>query len=269
MTPSRQQDSNRSGRPGAGRFGSSGQGASEQGSPGQASGQNASGQVSVAPAATGRTRAFRSAASHSQLVVWLRRLILGGAAAAVVGLGWAAFFRPLDVDGAHVSVDGIGLSGDKVTMERPKMTGIRRDGRPYEVSARSGIQNPHKPDEMELIDLDARLRLSDDGQTRVLGDHGLYNSVAQTLDLTGHVHIKGVNYDLGMQSAAMNFKSGGLVSNEPVKVLLSDGWVNADSMVMADNGAKITFTGNVQSSFKAADQSGSEDDKAADSAKGN
>jgi len=260
MTASRRRNSGLPGQDGAG------QGASEGG----ASGQGSSGRGAGTRAVIGRTRAFRSAASHSLKVVWLRRLILAGAAAAALGLAWSAFFRPLDSGGAHVSIDGIGLSGDRVTMERPKMTGVRRDGRPYEVNARSGIQNPHKPDEMELIELDARLHLNGEGQTQVLGDHGLYNSMAQTLDLAGNVHIKGVNYDLSMQSAAMNFKTGALVSKEPVKVLLADGWVNADSMVMSDNGVQITFTGNVQSSFKSGpDDVGTEEAKPADGAKGN
>lgn len=254
MTASRREDSER------------GQDQSDQG----ASGKAASRTGAATRAVIGRTRAFRSAANHSLRVVWLRRLILAGAAATALGLIWLAFFRPLDSEGAHVSVEGIGISGDKVTMERPKMTGVRHDGRPYEVTARSSIQNPHKPDEMELIDLDARLHLNGDGQTQVLGDHGLYNSAGQTLDLAGHVHIKGVNYDLSMQSAAMNFKTGALASKDPVKVLLSNGWVNADSMVMSDNGVQITFTGNVQSSFQSGpDDVGTEEAKPADSAKGN
>ena len=39
---------------------------------------------------------------------------------------------------AGVSIDGIGLDGTKVTMEHPKLTGFRKDGRPYLVNAKRG-----------------------------------------------------------------------------------------------------------------------------------
>ncbi len=208
-------------------------------------------------AAPGRSRAFRSAARHSARVKWLRRLILGGAALLSLGVVWFSWFRTLDVGGgAHVSLESIGISGDKVTMEHPKLTGVRRDGRPYEVTADSGVQNPHDPNRTDLTRLDARLHLSDDGETRVLGDHGLYDSGAQSLDLSGHVRIKGVNFDLAMQSATMNFKTNALSSKQPVRLTFGGGWVNSDAMSMADNGAEITFTGKVQSQFNQAADDG-------------
>ena len=90
----------------------------------------------------------------------------------------------------------------------------------------------------------------DNGDTRILGDTGLYDSNGQTLDLDGHVHIKGANYDLAMQSASMNFKTNAMISNEPVRLDMDSGWVQADSMTMSDNGEQITFLGNVQSQFR-------------------
>lgn len=207
-------------------------------------------------AVPGRSRAFRAAARHSALVKWLRRLILGGAALLSVGVVWFSYFRTINVGDAHLSLASIGISGDKVTMEHPKLTGVRRDGRPYEVIADTGVQNPHNPNRTDLTRLDARLHLSDDGETRVLGDHGLYDSLAQSLDLSGHVRIKGVNFDLAMQSATMNFKTNALSSKQPVRLNFGGGWVSAGSMTMADNGAQITFIGNVQSQFKQAADDG-------------
>ncbi len=221
----------------------------------QADGPGPSGK-SFSRAVPGRSRAFRSAASHSARVRWLRRLILVGAAATSVGVVWYSWFRTHDVGETHISLESFGISGDKVTMERPRMTGVRRDGRPYEVTADTGVQNPRDPDRTDLTNLDARLRLSDDGETRVLGDHGLYDSAAQTLDLSGHVHIKGATYDLAMRSGAMNFKTNALSSNEPVRLDFSGGWVSSNSMTMTPNGEQIIFIGNVHSMFNSAPEQG-------------
>ncbi len=213
-------------------------------------------QARFSRAVPGRSRAFRSAARHSARVKWLRRLILGGAALLSVGVVWFSYFRTIDVGDAHFSLSSIGISGDKVTMEHPKLTGVRRDGRPYEVTADTGVQNPHNPNRTDLTRLDARLHLSDDGETRVLGDHGLYDSVTQSLDLSGNVRIKGVNFDLTMQTASMNFKTSALSSKDPVRLTFDGGWVSSNKMTMADNGAQITFIGNVQSQFKQAADNG-------------
>jgi lipopolysaccharide export system protein LptC len=221
----------------------------------QADGPGPSGEAG-SRAVPGRSRAFRSAARHSARVRWLRRLVVAGALATSVGVVWYSWFRTRDVGDAHFSLDGIGISGDKVTMERPRLTGVRRDGRPYEVTADSGVQNPRDPNRTDLTHLDARLRLSDEGETRVLGDHGLYDSTAQTLDLAGHVHVKGATYDLAMQSAAMNFKTNALSSGEPVRLDFNGGWVSSDKMAMTENGEQIIFLGNVQSQFKSAPEDG-------------
>jgi lipopolysaccharide export system protein LptC len=198
----------------------------------------------------GRARAFTSAARHSARVRWLRRLILGGAAVTTVGVIGYSWLRPLDQGDTHFSLEGIGVTGDKVTMAHPRMTGVRRDGRPYEVIAESGVQNPRDPSRTTLYKLDALLHMSDDGQTRILGDTGIYDSNAQTLDLDGHVHIKGASYDLAMLSASMNFKTNALSSKTPVRLDMDSGWVLADAMTMTSNGEQITFSGNVQSQFK-------------------
>jgi lipopolysaccharide export system protein LptC len=206
--------------------------------------------------ASGRSRAFRSAARHSARVRWLRRLVVFSALATSVGVVWYSWFRTRDVGDAHFSLDSIGISGDKVTMERPRLTGVRRDGRPYEVTADSGVQSPRDPNRTDLNNLAARLRLSDESEMRVLGEHGLYDAVAQTLELSGNVHIKGESYDLAMTSGAMDFKTNALSSSEPVRLDFKGGWVRSDQMTMAPNGEQIVFIGHVQSQFESAPEDG-------------
>ena len=197
-----------------------------------------------------RAQAFAAAARHSSRVKVLRRTMIGGASFACIALLGYTFLRPGEIAGAHLSLEKLGLSGDRITMDHPKLTGVRRDGRPYVVTAASGVQHPREPSRMELVALDARMHLSGDAETRVLGDKGLYDSNAQSLALSGHVSIASGDYLLTLQSADMNFKTSEMDSREASQLTFPGGWIHADAMNMSDNGAQITFSGNVQSQFQ-------------------
>jgi len=208
------------------------------------------------PANSDRGRAFRAAARHSARVKNLRRAIVLGAALTTAGLIWYSWFRTHEIGDAHFSLESFGISGDKITMEHPRMTGLKRDGKPYDVTADMGVQNPKDPAHTVLTKLNAKLRMADDSETRILGDSGTYDSNAQILDLSGNVHVRGVNFDLSMRSASMNFKNNVFNSKEPVRFDFNDGWIEADSLSSSENFDQITFQGNVRSQFtQAADES--------------
>ncbi|MBB4196967.1 LPS export ABC transporter periplasmic protein LptC [Rhodoblastus sphagnicola] len=200
-----------------------------------------------------RQQAFVAASRHSRRVRLVRLAIVGSAVLGVIVLIGSSFFRAPETPGAHLQLDKLGLSGDKITMENPKLTGVRRDGRPFEVTARSGVQNPRDPSRMELTALDAKLRMTDEGDTRVVGDRGSYDSNGQTLLLSGHVRITSGSYNLAMDRALMNFKTNAMSSNDPVLLTFADGSISADSIAMSDNGAQLSFIGNVQSTFRQGD----------------
>ncbi|MCW2284220.1 lipopolysaccharide export system protein LptC [Rhodoblastus acidophilus] len=200
-----------------------------------------------------RQHAFESAARHSRRVKLIRRAIVSSAVLLAGLLFLFSYLRPAEIPGAHLQLDRLGISNDKITMENPKMTGVRRDGRPFEVTARSGVQNPRDPSRMELNELDAKMRLSEEGDTRIVGDRGSYDSNAQTLLLSGHVRITSGAYKLTMNQALMNFKTNAMNSTEPVLLTFNDGWISANSLTMSDNGIQLSFVGNVQSTFRQVD----------------
>jgi lipopolysaccharide export system protein LptC len=202
----------------------------------------------------GRARAFQAAARHSARVKWLRRGILIGAAVTTLGLVWYSYFRAEHMGGARLSLDSLGISSDKITMEHPRMTGLRRDGKPYDVIAESGVQNPKNPNRTVLTRLNAKLYMADGSETRILGDNGVYDNGAQTLDLSGNVRIKGANFTLSLRTMKMDFKSNVFTSSEPVRLDIDNGWVEANGMTSSDNGETITFSGDVKSQFNQAAQ---------------
>lgn len=216
---------------------------------GESDGQAGGGLYAVSP---GRARAFRSAARHSSRVKRLRRAILIGALAAIAGIVWYSWFHTEDMGDAHLSLDRLGISSDKITMEHPRMTGLRRDGKPYDVIAETGVQNPKDPNRTVLTKLNAKLYMADGSETRVLGDEGVYDNVAQTLDLSGNVRIKGANFTLSLRKMKMDFKASVFSSTEPVRLDLDNGWVEANGMTSRDSGETITFSGDVKSQFSQA-----------------
>ena len=70
------------------------------------------------------------------------------------------------------------------------------------------------------------------------------------MTLEGDIHIKNsAGYDIRLKTARIDFKTGGLVSEEPVKVLLDGGTIAANHLDVSDNGHKVSFGGEVTSTI--------------------
>ena len=112
-------------------------------------------------AAGPRRDAFRAAGRHTARVRLLRRVVLAGALLGSAGVIAFAFFNPFRIAIPGVSIDGVGLSGSRVTMQHPKLTGFRSDGRPYDLVASSAVQDAKTPSQLELHDIDAHVTMAD------------------------------------------------------------------------------------------------------------
>ncbi len=197
-------------------------------------------------AAGPRVEAFRAAGRHTSRVRLLRRLVLAGAVLGSAAVIAFAFFNPFRAVIPGVTMDGLGLAGSKVTMQHPKLTGFRSDGRPYDLVASSAVQDAKTPSVLELHDIDAHVTMADQSVVRIVSDSGLYDSSKETMQLKSAIHLtsdKGL--DAHMQSASIAFKTGLVDTRDPLTVVMSTGTVTADSMHMVDNGARMTFEGHV------------------------
>ena len=202
-----------------------------------------------------RAQSFRAASRHSSRVVVLRRLILATAILGSASFVVFTWFNPFAAPKAEVSVKGTNLDGTRVTMEQPRLAGYRKDGRPYEVNAISGVQDVRQPNMIELNNLDAKIGMIDQSTVRVVSSAGIYDSFREFMDFRNAVRIRSTNYDIDMKSAKMDFKSGTMVTNESVKVLITEGQIHADRMDMRDNGQSLVFEGKVRSTFSSGDKS--------------
>ncbi|MDB5643799.1 MAG: hypothetical protein JWN07_3116 [Hyphomicrobiales bacterium] len=204
-------------------------------------------------AAAERSRAFRAAGRHSSRVVFLRRTIILSAVAAVGALVWVGVYNPFSAVIPDVAIKGANLDGTRVTMEQPRLAGYRKDGRPYEVNANSGVQDIRRPNLIELNNLDAKIGMADQSTLHVVSAAGTYDSLREFMDFTKPVRIKSSTYDIDMKSAKMDFKAGTVATEQDVKVVLSTGEILAESMNILDNGQNIVFEGRVRSTFESQD----------------
>ena len=196
-----------------------------------------------------RMRSFRAARRHSSQVVFLRRTILASiiiGSVSLIGIGW---FNPFGSKAPEITIKGSNLDGTRVTMEQPRLAGYRRDGRPYEVNADTGVQDVREPNVMELNNLDAKIGMIDQTTVRVISSAGIYDTFREFMDFRNAVRVRSNTYDIDMKSARMDYKSGTMVTDEDVKVLITEGEILANKMNMIDNGQSIIFEGKVRSVF--------------------
>ena len=197
-----------------------------------------------------RSNAFAQAARHSRRVRYLRLAIIIGSSVAVVALIMRAFYDPFSALPDNFSVAQSTLNGTRVTMEMPKLSGFRSDGRPYDVRARSGVQDIRTPSIIELNDLDARFDTRGGASLRVAAPRGGYDGSKDFMRLYNGVRIASESgYDIRMQDADVDFKQGHITTANPVSVVMSSGTINADSLEARDNGDRILFNGNVRNLF--------------------
>ena len=197
-----------------------------------------------------RTRAHARAHRHSARVRLFRRVIPLAAGGAVIAVA-ALVLNPFAASLPDVSVGPVTLSGTKVRMDNPRLSGFRKGDRGYEVTAAAALQDMRKPSLIELETMRGHIATDDKGGlARLEAASGLFDTGRETLDLSRDIRIwtdKGE--EARLTSAAVNFKAGSVSSKETVTVTVPSGSVVADSLDVVENGRVISFIGNVHTVF--------------------
>lgn len=195
-----------------------------------------------------RVQEVAAARRHTRQVRWLRRGLLLGLAGGTAALVLGAMFDPFRVLPAGVSMGDINLNGTRITMDLPKLTGFRNDGRPYSVTASTATQDIRAPGLVDLTDIKADIGMADKSRARVVAETGHYDSGKELLNLsTGVVLTSDSGYDVRLDRVDIDFHAGTMVSDRPVKVVMNTGSIAADSMLISENGKRLLFTGKVHS----------------------
>jgi lipopolysaccharide export system protein LptC len=192
-------------------------------------------------------QAFRSAARHSGRVRLLRIAVPCAVVLAVTVFGLAAWFNPLRLIKLPNVAGTLGISGTRITMELPRLSGFTRDSRAYQLTARTADQDITRPDHIELRSIEAKVEMQDKSTVEMSAATGLYNTKADTVLLSEDVRLKSSSgYAARLTEALIDMHSGHVTSQQPVEVKLLNGVLNAQGLEVIDSGNLIRFDGGVE-----------------------
>lgn len=192
-------------------------------------------------------RAFRAARRHSRLVRILRVTIPVAVVSGLAILFLITYFNPLRMLGKlPIDISDLVVSGTKITMEKPRLSGFTQDQRAYELSAETAAQDMTKPDFIELRNIRAKMDMQDKTTMQMSAATGLYNSKTEKLKLERDIFLSSSNgYKGKMIEAMIDTKKGHVVSDKPVELEMLQGTLNANKLEIVDNGELVRFHGGV------------------------
>jgi lipopolysaccharide export system protein LptC len=192
---------------------------------------------------------FAVAARHSRMVRILRvavpaAVVLSLAAIVVVSVFWNPFRMLLPQ--LPIDMGNLVVSGTKVTMESPHMSGYTADRRPYEVWAKTATQDLTDPDHVDLKTLRAKLLMEDQSTVTLDALNGLMDNKDQLLDLHKDIYLQtSTGYEAWLSQAFVDMAKGTVTSEEHVDVKWADGKVSADKLRITGGGEVVRFEGHV------------------------
>jgi lipopolysaccharide export system protein LptC len=191
---------------------------------------------------------FAVAARHSRIVRILRITVPGAVAlamAAVIGISIFNPFRML-MPKLPLDIGNLVVSGTKITMESPHLSGYTPDQRPYELWAKTAVQDLTDSDHVVLNKLRTKLLMQDRSTVFVDARTGLFDNKAQTLDLHKDIFLQTTNgYEARLTQAFVDMAKNTVDSDEHVDVKLTNGTLSSDRLHIIDGGAIMRFEGNV------------------------
>jgi lipopolysaccharide export system protein LptC len=205
-------------------------------------------------------RAFRAARRHSRVVRILRvavplAVVLGfGGIFLIIYLNPLRMLAKLPVDAGNLVV-----SGTKITMEKPHLSGFTHDERAYELSADAAKQDLTKPDLIELRNIHAKVQMQDKSSMEMSAATGVYNSKSETLKLDQNIVLSSTTgYSGQLSEALVDIRKGHVVSEQPVAVRMLKGTLNAKRLEIIDSGDLVRFDGGVTMTLMLSDAAGSQ-----------
>jgi lipopolysaccharide export system protein LptC len=180
---------------------------------------------------------FAAATRHSRLVRVLRLAVPATVALAMAGVIGVSIFNPFRlIPKIPLDMGNLVVSGTKITMESPHLSGYTPDQRPYEMWAKTAVQDVTDPNHVELNKLRTRL-LMQDGSTVFLDSlTGFFDNKGQTLDLSRDIFLKTTSgYEARLTQAHIDMVKNTVDSDQHVDVKLTNGTLSSDLIIFEGN----------------------------------
>jgi lipopolysaccharide export system protein LptC len=189
-------------------------------------------------------RAFRAAVRHSRHVRILRVAIpLIAVAVLVTGVAVTFLLKPLRVlSGMPVDIGSMVVSGTKIMMHQPRLAGVTRDNRHYDMVAQAAAQDLTKPDMVELQGIHATMEMKDKVIFETTAKDGLYNTKTEQLTLNRNIVVTSSSgYQAFLNEAVVDVRGSKIVSDKPVEVKTATWTINANRMEVTEAGDLMRF----------------------------
>ena len=190
---------------------------------------------------------FAIAARHSRMVRVLRIAVPAAVILAMAAIVAVSIFNPFRMLLPKLPVDmgNLVVSGTKITMESPHLSGYTPDQRPYEVWAKTATQDLTDPDHVDLKALRAKVLMEDRTTTVTLdARNGLFDTKEQLLDLRKDIFLQSsTGYEARLSQALVDMGKGTVTSEEHVDVKLLNGTLTADRLRITGGGEVVTVRG--------------------------
>ncbi|MGV7218319.1 LPS export ABC transporter periplasmic protein LptC [Bradyrhizobium sp. UFLA05-112] len=190
---------------------------------------------------------FAAAARHSRLVHILRIAVPVTVVVAMAMIIFVSAFNKFRTT-KEVAFDpgNLVVSGTKITMETPHLSGYTPDQRPYELWANTAIQDIRDPDHVDLHKLRAKLLMQDQSTVFLDALNGTFDNKQQQLDLRKDIFVRtSTGYEARLSQAFVDMANNTVTSDEHVDVKLTNGTVSSDRLKIMEGGDVIRFEGHV------------------------
>lgn len=191
---------------------------------------------------------FAMAARHSRMVRLLRVAVPAAVVMAMTAILFVSVFNPFRMLLPKLPLDmgNLVVSGTRITMESPHLSGYSTDQRPYELWAKTATQDLTDPDHVDLNTLRAKVLMEDQTTVTMDARNGLFDSKQQLLDLHKDIFLQSSSgYEARLTQAFVDIGKGTVTSEEHVDVKLLNGTLTADKLRITGGGEVVRFEGNV------------------------
>ena len=191
---------------------------------------------------------FAIAARHSRMVRLLRVAVPAAVILAMAAIIAVSVFNPFRMLMPKLPLDmgNLVVSGTKITMESPHLSGYSPDQRPYELWAKTATQDLADPNHVDLKALRAKVLMEDRSTLTLDARDGRFDTKEQLLNLSKDIFLQtSSGYEARLSQAFVDIGKGTVTSEEHVDVKLLQGTLTADKLRITSGGEIIRFEGNV------------------------
>lgn len=138
----------------------------------------------------------------------------------------------------------------QATATTTTFSGMDKANRPYSIEANSGSIDEKTDNIVHMKNMRGAFERPSGDAVKITSATATYDKKRKKMDVAGDVVMSdGDRFSARMESATLDTDTHSLQSKSKVAVEMGTGRATADSMTVADDGAKITLKGGVKARF--------------------